>query len=157
MESFQNIIVATDFSAPAELAARAALTIEGGEGARVTLLHVVNTPALDPGSVEQRAIIAQELETAVHGHLDRVRDSFLQDMNDVKTAIIRSNDAADAICVFASDHGADLILMGTTGRTGIARFLIGSVAERVVRTTRRLRAGRGLGTAALTRRATIRS
>ncbi|MBW2463167.1 MAG: universal stress protein [Deltaproteobacteria bacterium] len=51
----------------------------------------------------------------------------------VKTAVIRSNNPADTICEFATDQGVDLILMGTTGRAGLARFLIGSVAERVVR------------------------
>ncbi len=54
-------------------------------------------------------------------------------MGDVKTAVVRSANAADAICELASDQNVDLIILGTTGLTGVARFLIGSVAERVVR------------------------
>jgi len=135
MERFQNIVVATDFSEAAELAARTAPLIEGGEGTRVTLVNVVNTPQLDPeaGRVTQESMTNQELEAAVHRHLDEIRSSFLSDIPDVKTAVLRSGNAADAICEFAVESGADLIILGTTGRSGVARFLIGSVAERVVR------------------------
>ncbi|RLB47212.1 MAG: hypothetical protein DRJ42_25895 [Deltaproteobacteria bacterium] len=133
MERFQNILVATDFSEASELAVGAAPLIEGGAGKRVTLLHVVNTPELDPGVVEQEAEGSQDLETAVHDHLNRLRSSFLEHIEDVKTAVIRSSNPANTICEFAADQGVDLILLGTTGRAGLARFLIGSVAERVVR------------------------
>lgn len=133
MDRFRHILVATDFSEPAELAVNAVPQIEGGEGTRVTIAHVVATPTLSSGAVEQDAAALQELEVAIHEHLDRMREVLLPKIADVKTAILRSNNAADAICEFAVDSDVDLILLGTTGRTGVARFLIGSVAERVVR------------------------
>jgi nucleotide-binding universal stress UspA family protein len=133
MERFRNILIATDFSDPSELAVRAAPMIEGGDGSKATVVHVVNTPALDPGDVDQSVTQAKELETAIHEHLDRLQNELKGKIGDVKTAVVRSSNAADAICEFATNQNVDLIIMGTTGLTGVARFLIGSVAERVVR------------------------
>jgi nucleotide-binding universal stress UspA family protein len=48
-------------------------------------------------------------------------------------ATVRMGHVAQTIVDYAKDVGADLIVMGTHGRTGLAHFIIGSVAERVVR------------------------
>jgi universal stress protein A len=54
----------------------------------------------------------------------------------VRTAqvVLSSNDPAQAIVDYAVECGADLIVLGTHGRSGVSRMLMGSVAERVVRT-----------------------
>jgi nucleotide-binding universal stress UspA family protein len=51
----------------------------------------------------------------------------------VELAVIADHAPARAICDYAESHGVDLIVLGSHGRGGMERWLIGSVAERVVR------------------------
>ena len=129
----QNIHVATDFSQASELAVRAAPLLAQQNDARVTLVHVLDVQPLDEGAVQQGGASQQELEAAVHQHLDRLRTDMMGDTKDVKTVMLRGRNAADSLCQFAEDDDADLIVIATHGRAGLSRFLIGSVAEKVVR------------------------
>jgi nucleotide-binding universal stress UspA family protein len=54
----------------------------------------------------------------------------------VGEVVLRTGDARDVICQTASEVEADLIVMGTHGRRGLSRALLGSVAEYVVRTSK---------------------
>jgi nucleotide-binding universal stress UspA family protein len=133
MELSQKILVATDFSRASELALEAAPMLALQNDAQVTLVHVLAVDPLDDGAIEQSTVEKQELEAAVHAHLDALREQYLSDVRDVKTVIVRSRSTAEAICELAEKQDADLILIATHGRTGLAHFLIGSVTERVVR------------------------
>jgi nucleotide-binding universal stress UspA family protein len=129
----QHILVPTDFSQASELAVHAAAIVARQNGARVTLLHVLGLPMLYDEDLEQARPEARELEAAVHDHLDRVVEKLLGDLPDVKTALLRDRSPAEAICQWALEQDVDLIVVATHGRTGLTHFLIGSVAERVVR------------------------
>ena len=96
-------------------------------------MHVLAVDQLGPGDLEQPHARDRELEAAVHGHLDRIRAEVFSEVDDVKTVVVRSPSAPEAICELAGEGDADLVVVGTHGRTGLARFLIGSVSERVVR------------------------
>jgi nucleotide-binding universal stress UspA family protein len=49
---------------------------------------------------------------------------------------VREGTPAAALCEYADDHGVDLIAMGTAGRTGLDRYLLGSTTEQVIRRAR---------------------
>lgn len=112
----REILLAVDFSQSSEDAARVAVEHARQFDARLHVLHVV-WPGSDPTPDPRLARIA-----------DPVRDRIT-----VVTAV-ESGIAAVEIVRYAAAHAIDLIVLGTHGRTGMTRALIGSVAERVVRT-----------------------
>jgi nucleotide-binding universal stress UspA family protein len=114
--SYRNILFATDFSAPSRLAGRIAADLARHFGARLHVLHVV-PPATDPtpATPSLRAAVA-ELEAAPS----------------VVTASATGR-AASEIVTYARRNAIDLIVLGTHGRTGFSRALLGSVAEAVTR------------------------
>lgn len=131
----RNIVITTDLSEASIAGVAAGAQLVREQGGSATLVHVLPIPALhvDAGQLEQPHAENAELEAAVHQHLDRLRTTHFGDLPDVKTALVRSPSPADAICRFAEEQGASLIVIATRGRTGLARFLIGGVTERVVR------------------------
>jgi nucleotide-binding universal stress UspA family protein len=130
--SIGHILVATDFSDPSEVAVREAAAWAKRTGAQVTLMHALSVPDLDPDELEQPIPEHAELEEAVHEHLDRIVKSILAGC-DAKTAMIRHTNPAVGIVELAKELEADLLIIATHGRSGLARLLLGSVAERVVR------------------------
>jgi nucleotide-binding universal stress UspA family protein len=114
--SFHTIVLATDFSPAVREAERLAGELARQAGATLHLVHVL--PLLSsPGEAAQRLAT---IEGAVGPGLKRV------------TALLFGS-AARAIVTYARDQGADLIVVGTHGRTGVSRVLMGSVAEAVAR------------------------
>jgi nucleotide-binding universal stress UspA family protein len=102
--------------------------------ARLTLLHIIDTTPL--GMVEGASMLPpsywQELETGIEQSMEeslkRLDDEGLQG----ETVIVHGV-PFQAILDTAKDKDADLIVMGTHGRTGLIHALMGSVAEKVVR------------------------
>jgi universal stress protein A len=111
----REIAVATDFSETAESAAAVAREYARAFGARVHLLHVTWAGEEQP-----------------RRRLTEMAADFGPEVG-VVTALEFGSPAAH-IVDYARRHGIDLIVLGTHGRTGISRALVGSVAERVVRT-----------------------
>jgi nucleotide-binding universal stress UspA family protein len=100
-------------------------------GSRVTLLHIADPRAfvppqavLEPASVTDRSSHEAALRQLQGAHLAGI---------DSKVAVVEDHAAARAICDYATNHDVDLIVVGSHGRGGMERWLIGSVAERVVR------------------------
>ena len=112
----RQILFATDFSPSSEAAARVARDYARHFGARLHILHVV-WAGTDPMMPPLLGKLAEELGIDVP----------------VVTAV-ESGAPAARIVRYAERHGVDLIVVGTHGRTGVTRALLGSVAERVVRT-----------------------
>ena len=132
-----RILVPTDFSADADAAVVYALRLASAFGASVGLLHVVENPIA-------AGVWSSEVYTAeIAGlQINLVRDAeerlrkYAAEMGAAVTSEVRTGPAARVILEFAKEHGVDLIVMGTHGRTGLAHALMGSVAERVVRLAR---------------------
>jgi nucleotide-binding universal stress UspA family protein len=124
-----------DFSEASEKAVDGAASLLSRLGGSATLVHVVPVGALHVGAGE----LAQphpedaELETAVHEHLDRVRETRFAGLGQIKTALVRGPSPAEAICRLAAELDASLIVIASHGRSRLERFLVGSVTERVVR------------------------
>jgi len=119
MTAVRQILFATDFSACSENAVRIAHDYARQFGARLHLYHV-GWPATDP---------------VAPPFLKKLADDLGKDVP-VVTAIESGIPAAELITKYAERNRVDLIVLGTHGRTGFSRALIGSVAERVVRTAR---------------------
>jgi nucleotide-binding universal stress UspA family protein len=132
--AISRILVPTDFSADADAAFDYALGLARKFDASVHLLHVVEDP-LAAGMWSAgvyTAEIAGLQVNLVRDAEERLRRSVPDAAASVSTEV-RTGNAAREILKVAQERNADLLVMGTRGRTGIAHILMGSVAERVVR------------------------
>lgn len=125
----QQLLVPVDFSPDADWALDYALHLAVRLGAGVTLLHVVYTIRMTevdvtPYLAEVEAQSRQELQV----RLQRVREAGLTGEVRLAHGVPFREIVASAVAV-----GADLIIMGTHGRTGLQHLLLGSVTEKVVR------------------------
>lgn len=130
----KKILVPTDHSDAAESALDYAIAFAKSVGAEVTVLHAYDIPlAAFPEGIP---VDTADLVTAL---VNAARESLAacvtkrKDCGVKVTPILKPGDARDVIHEVAAEIGADLIVMGTHGRRGIARALLGSVAENVVR------------------------
>ena len=130
---YDTILVPTDGSAGAEAAARHALDLASAFESTVVVLSVVDDGAVSSGIADVDPQIAA-LERAAREAIETVERLAEGSDRPIETAIERGR-PHEAIRAFAEREGVDLISMGTHGRTGLDRLLLGSVAERVVRTS----------------------
>lgn len=136
---WKTILVPHDFSSSANHALAIARDEAKAHGAKLLLLHVIEMPLqMQPTMVitppETGAPITVKDYAISEGekHLADLAARLSKDGVTAQT-FIRLGKPEDEIIKFATEHGVDLIAMGTAGRTGLAHMLIGSVAERVVR------------------------
>ncbi len=130
MFSFQHVLVATDFGKAAERAEDLAIAFAEKFGAKLTLLFVFTVPnaAYSTGSYRQVGDLERQARKALDAKTTALRARFPQ-----LAALMRTGTPWEEILAAASDAGADLVVMGTHGRRGLPRALLGSVAEKVVR------------------------
>lgn len=129
---FRHILVATDFGEPAERAIATGSELATKFDAKLTLVHayVMPTTPYDERSYLPAADIIKEAETALQRALERTRERAPA----AESALVRG-DPREGIVEVARERKADLIVVGTHGRRGLSRVFLGSVAERVVRTS----------------------
>ena len=137
MIAIKNILVATDFSEASEAALNYGKNFAEQQGAVLHVLHVVDDAAahaMTPvGIAPDIGRLQQELEAdAEHRLAELVTDEDRRRLR-AQVAIRTSAWPGSAILAYAKDHDVDLIVVGTHGRTGIAHFFMGSVAQHVVR------------------------
>lgn len=131
---FETVVIATDGSESAERAVRLALDFADRFGATVHALSVVDTGEIDASPEQARDDLEDAFETAADSALSFVEKRCGETVpdRDVTTAV-REGDPASEVIDYATEHDADVIAMGTRGRHGEHAFLLGSVAEAVVR------------------------
>ncbi|MBL8799329.1 MAG: universal stress protein [Planctomycetia bacterium] len=132
MLHIDSILHPTDFSAHSEHAFRLACSLARDHQSRLVILHVAAT--LGPEQVTMGEAMTQ-LEP--EGHRARLRDELHQVKSpDPRLTVeyrLAEGDPAAEIIRAAADLGCGLIVLGTHGRTGLQRLLMGSVAEQVSR------------------------
>jgi nucleotide-binding universal stress UspA family protein len=130
---YKKILVCLDGSALAEAALPHAQALASDEGAEILLLRISVNPAAefsfsDPSIANN---IIQEMETETLTYMQSVRGK-LQRAGFRTNFLIRQGPIAETILKVASQSQADVIVLSTHGRSGVKRWLLGSVADRVV-------------------------
>jgi nucleotide-binding universal stress UspA family protein len=127
----KHILACVDFSEQSTTALAEVGEYARANGSRVTLIHVADPQSFVPPQAVLEPATATDRAQHESG-LASIRDAQLGGI-EVELAIVEDHAPARAICDYARDHDADLIVVGSHGRGGMERWLIGSVAERVVR------------------------
>jgi nucleotide-binding universal stress UspA family protein len=128
-----NILVPTDFSASSDQALDYAIELAAKLDAKVNLLSVIGVPTY--GVAELGVGITAPMIDSLIADNQAALDNVARTKPTVAQTLIRVGDARDVILQTAEELRADLIVMGTHGRRGISRALLGSVTEMVVRTS----------------------
>ncbi|HEY7114681.1 MAG TPA: universal stress protein [Thermoanaerobaculia bacterium] len=137
MENIRRILLATDFSPASRGAFEQALAFCRRSGAELVLAHVYRMPgtlpadmALTPDTAEQiDAKLAAVAESRLRALLEEARRQEIRGR-----ILLLSGAPGEAIVEAARKAGADMLILGTHGRTGVARLLLGSVASKVIAT-----------------------
>jgi nucleotide-binding universal stress UspA family protein len=136
MVVLKNVLVATDFSEPSAVALAYGRELARTFGAKLHLLHVAESVLSTPG-LEFYGASLTELQGSIEKAARRQLEELLTETDRAELSIATTvqvwSNAAQAIVTYAQDAEVDLIVLGTHGRSGLTHFLMGSVAERVVR------------------------
>ncbi|QIO24610.1 universal stress protein [Haloarcula sp. JP-L23] len=128
---FDTILVPTDGSDVATAAADAAITLADRFDATLHVIHVLEPFELPPDVVDEDAgALAHSGEAAI---ADIVETATAAGAETTSTVIDTSGQIHENIIAYAGKHDVDCIVMGTYGRTGLDRFVLGSVAEQTLR------------------------
>jgi nucleotide-binding universal stress UspA family protein len=121
MLPIQTILHPTDFSERSDHAFRLACALAHDRGARLIVVHVMPVPIL-----QEKRLYREEMQEALEAI--RVLDPSIR-----VDRRLEEGDPATQILRVAQETNCNLIVMGSHGRTGLDRLLLGSVAEQVVR------------------------
>lgn len=134
LRPIQHVLCPVDFSPPSLHAFRHAAAVAGHTGASLKGLYVFNAPLPVRAAFPQYA--GEMLDR-------RARSSLLERLHDIAhpardqgiavDVLIREGDVIDEVIQVATSSRADLIVLGTHGRSGVRRLMLGSVTERVLR------------------------
>ncbi|QSG06761.1 universal stress protein [Halapricum desulfuricans] len=125
---FETVVLATDGSESAARAVTLAFDFAERFDATIHALYVVDETEVETSPERVRA----DLQAALQERGEEALSEIESRETDVTTAV-RRGDPADEICTYAEEIDADLVVTGTRGRHGEHAFLLGSVAEAVVR------------------------
>src|SRR5579862_166814 len=127
----KNILYLTDFSKPSEAALQYAITCGRGFGAKVHALHILVPEPLIYTTPGLTALAIQAEDEKAHAEMQRI-DSELSGLQHV-TSVQRGIEVWPAVQEAIQEEDIDLIILGTHGRTGAEKLLLGSVAEEIFR------------------------
>ncbi len=132
----QTIVVPTDFSPASDRAVDYAAALASPFGATLHLLHVVEEPFLAGGGWEwyipSARAVREKLTSDSLARLSKIADRLIERGLSVTTGVAYGA-PAEGIVTSAGECLADLIVMSTHGRSGVPHLVLGSVAERVIR------------------------
>lgn len=126
----EHILVPVDFGDTSKRAEDYAIALASKFNSKITLLHVWSIPT--PSYAESAIVPIDAIETAAKEMLETVYGR-IREVYPKCDAVLEAGAPWDRIVDSAEKLGADLIVIGTHGRRGVPRFVLGSVAEKVVR------------------------
>jgi nucleotide-binding universal stress UspA family protein len=118
-----TVLVATDFSSASKMAMSYAMSIVRRHGSKLLIAHVVSSQSERAVMDGWRAGQAEVTENFIAGRLDGIEHQLL----------VKSGDVWPILAQMVSEHGVDLVVVGTRGRTGVRKLILGSVAEDIFR------------------------
>jgi nucleotide-binding universal stress UspA family protein len=135
-KKFSKILVAADGSEASMDAADYAIETARKYNSELVALHVILSDVTLFGSVPPTHV--NEIKHEAQKYLDKIREKYYEYSNNnnnkiqLRTELITSTSAVGGIVAFAEKENIDLIVMGTRGRSGLKKLLLGSVASGVV-------------------------
>jgi nucleotide-binding universal stress UspA family protein len=132
---YRDVLVPTDGSDPAAEALSLGAAVAAAEGATLHLVSVVETAGLGPEvrSDDRTSALEERAESALD---DAAAAATEAGVTDVTRQVRSGTSVAETLREYVTDRGIDLVVVGTHGRSGLDRYVLGSVAERLVRTSR---------------------
>ncbi|MGB2592612.1 MAG: universal stress protein [Candidatus Acidiferrum sp.] len=129
--SLKNILLLTDFSEPSELAVPFAIAIAREYESKVHAMHVLTPVPLAYASPESAAAAIEGLEEGAQAGMQRLDAQLVGVPHE--TMLVRGEAVWPSVEQALSEGGIDLVILGTHGRTGAMKLLLGSVAEEIFR------------------------
>jgi nucleotide-binding universal stress UspA family protein len=132
---YKKIVVPVDGPGWSQRAIPHAVDIARANGAELILLHVFRTPAAeytDQLSLAGQDQQIQNMREQMKQFLVGLRNELRGEQITVRGHMIEGTGVANLICEFVNNESVDLVVMSTHGRTGLASFLFGSVANKVM-------------------------
>jgi nucleotide-binding universal stress UspA family protein len=133
MLSIRSILHPTDFSPRADYAFQLACLLAKEHGARLLALHVAPPPPPSVIAIHGAGVSPEQSEVQRESLWNTLRQLQAPDASVSVEHRLEVGDAAAEIVRVAQEAKCDLVVMGTQGRTGLTRLLMGSVAEQVLR------------------------
>jgi nucleotide-binding universal stress UspA family protein len=130
---FETVVIATDGSESAQRGVEMALDLAGRFDAAVHAVYVLDSGEIRASPEQHRDALEDALETAGGEALSFVEEHAAGAVDQEVVTSVRVGDPADELIAYAEAVDADVIATGTRGRHGEHAFLLGSVAEAVVR------------------------
>jgi nucleotide-binding universal stress UspA family protein len=131
--ALKNFLFLTDFSEPSELAIPYAIGLARQYEAELHVLHVLTPVPFVCASHESSAAMIQGIEEGAEAEIQRL-DSRLAGVSH-ETILVRAESVWSSVQKILSEREIDLVILGTHGRTGGMKLLLGSVAEEIFRRT----------------------
>jgi nucleotide-binding universal stress UspA family protein len=133
--SFKTIVACVDFSTMSRLVVDQAIRLAQQDRAALHVLHVFSKPWEAWDYLEVSPYDADKHEQALRNRLEEFLRTFEVETSEleIELQVLEHSQDAPGILQFARDHQADLVVVGTHGRTGLRAILMGTVAERIVR------------------------
>lgn len=131
-----HILVPVDFSEYSDRAAEYAIFLAETFGAKLTLLHAIvlfQEDIEEESHLEEYQKVVEIKEAITRKKLQQHNEAANSKGVEIHTELLRGISPADVILQYVADQEIDLVVMGTHGRTGIKKWIYGSVAEKVVR------------------------
>lgn len=134
----ETYLVPVDFSKASNIALNHAVAMVRNRKGKVILLHVIaDSAVMVPSYGAESATMLLEYERMLKANAQRELEKLVRrnrlKTNEHRVLLIRGGDPAQAIAKQAKKSRASMIIMGSHGRTGFQRFILGSVAERTLR------------------------
>ena len=130
---YEEVMIPTDGSDAASIAIDHGIEIAKRAGARVHAVNIVDVGAITlTTNTSAPTELVERFEAEGERVTEAIADRATKAGLDVTTSVHEGLPASDLLA-YANEHEVDLITMGTTGRTGLNRYLLGSTAERVIR------------------------